>query len=210
MAKYFNQVDCPAVENLSAAEVAGICLHIKSRVEIDGRKVLSLGCGDGRIEAALLAAARPKILTGVDISDRHLKIARRRLPEAEFIQADLRNFFAAPFGTYDLVLAISLAQYLTEDELKNLHGKLFDMLAADGKIFHFNVPDKRRKFLYRINNAVVMEDWKYLLPSRDFIDEFSRWHGRKSFRAAGYRTKFFTPSYCWERFDALLQKIPSH
>ncbi|MBE8952575.1 MAG: class I SAM-dependent methyltransferase [Quinella sp. 1Q7] len=209
LAEYFEQVDCPAVENLSASAVAGICLHIQSRVEIDGRKVLSLGCGDGRIEAALFDVARPKILTGIDISERHLKIARRRLPEAEFIQADLRNFSAAPFGTYDLVLAISVAQYLTADELKNLHAKLFDVLAADGKIFYFNVPDKRRKFLYRINNAVVMEDWKYLLPSRDFIDEFSRWHARSSFRAAGYRTKFFTPSYCWERFDALLQKISS-
>ncbi|MBR2734148.1 MAG: class I SAM-dependent methyltransferase [Selenomonadaceae bacterium] len=182
LAEYFEQVDCPAVENLSASEVAGICLHIQSRVEIDGRKVLSLGCGDGRIEAALFDVARPKILTGVDISERHLKIARRR---------------------------IFVAQYLTADELKNLHAKLFDVLAADGKIFHFNVPDKRRKFLYRINNAVVMEDWKYLLPSRDFIDEFSRWHARSSFRAAGYRTKFFTPSYCLERFDALLQKISS-
>lgn len=209
LAEYFEQVDCPAVENLSASEVAGICLHIQSRVEIDGRKVLSLGCGDGRIEAALFDVAHPKILTGVDISERHLKIARRRLPETEFIQADLRNFSAAHFGTYDLVLAISVAQYLTADELKNLHAKLFDVLAADGKIFYFNVPDKRRKFLYRINNAVVMEDWKYLLPSRDFIDEFSRWHARNSFRAAGYRTKFFTPSYCWERFDALLQKISS-
>ena len=81
LAEYFEQVDCPAVENLSASEVAGICLHIQSRVEIDGRKVLSLGCGDGRIEAALFDVARPKILTGVDISERHLKIARRRLPE---------------------------------------------------------------------------------------------------------------------------------
>ena len=200
--KYFEQDECPAVENLSAAEVKGICLHVQSRIKIDGLKVLSLGCGDGRMEETLLTEARPKKLTCVDISERNLQIARRRLPEAEFIQADLQNFSEAALGTYDLVLAISVAQYLTTAELK-----LFERLEAGGKIFHFNVPDKRRKFLYRLNNFIVMEDWKYLLSSRDFIDEFSRWHDRKSFRAEGYVTKFFTPSYHWERFDALLEKI---
>lgn len=208
--KYFNQAECPAVENLSAFEVKGICLHIQSRVKIDELKVLSLGCGDGRIEETLLAAAYPKKLTGVDISERNLQLARRRLPDAEFIQADLRNFSVAVLESYDLILAISLAQYLTADKLKNLHAKLYEHLEADGKIFHFNVPDKRRKFLYRLNSALVMEDWKYLLPRRDFIDDFSRWHDRKTFRAEGYRTKFFTPSYHWERFDALLEKISLH
>lgn len=210
MEKYFNQAECPAVENLSAVELKGICLHVQSRIKIDGLKVLSLGCGDGRIEETLLENSSPKSLTCADISERHLEIVRRRLPEVEIIQTDLRSFSAEIFGTYDLILAISLAQYLTADELKNLHEKFFEHLTADGKIFHFNVPDKRRRFLYRLNNAVVMEDWKYLLPSRDFIDDLSLWHDRKTFRAASYSTKFFTPSYHWERFDALLQKISSH
>ena len=205
--KYFEQDDCPAVKNLSEAQVKGICLHVQSRVVLDELKVLSLGCGDGRMEEILLTHSRPKSLTCVDISERNLQIARRRLPEAEFICADLRNFSASSLGTYDLILAVSVAQYLTAAELKKLHEKLFHILETGGKIFHFNIPDKRRKFLYRLNNAVVMEDWKYLLPSRDFIDEFSLWHDRKSFRAEGFTTKFFTPSYCWERFDALLKKI---
>lgn len=203
---YFNQVNCPAVENLSAEEVKGLCLHVQSRVKIDGLKVLSLGCGDGRIEEILLNEARPKMLTCIDLSEKNLQIARQRLPQAEFIQADLRNFSGDFLGSYDLILAISLAQYLTATELKNLHEKLFNHLESDGKIFHFNVPDKRRRFLYRINSAVIMEDWKYLLPSRDFIDNFSLWHDRKAFRAKGYSTKFLTPSYHWERFDALLEK----
>ena len=204
---YFNQAECPAIENLSAAEVRGICLHVQSRIKLDGLKILSLGCGDGRLEEILFAETRPKSLTCADISKRNLQIARLRLPEAEFIQADLRNFSAEDFDTYDLILTISLAQYLTAEELKSLHEKLFTRLEFGGKIFHFNVPDKRRKFLYRLNSVIVMEDWKYLLPSRDFIDEFSLWHDRKTFRAEGYSTKFFTPSYHWERFDALMEKI---
>lgn len=204
---YFNQLKCPAVENLSETEVKGICLHIQSLIKLDGLKVLSLGCGDGRMEELLFAANRPKKLICLDISKNNLEIARRRLPEAEFIQADLRNFSAEDFEAYDLILAISLAQYLTAEELKILHEKFFEHLESGGKIFHFNVPDKRRKFLYRLNSAIVMEDWKYLLPSRDFIDEFSLWHERKTFRAKGFTTTFFTPSYHWERFDALLEKI---
>ncbi len=203
---YFNLDECPSVGNLSAAEVNGICSHVQARIKIDGLKILSLGCGDGRLEEVLLAGARPKKLTCVDLSERNLKIARRRLPEVEFIQADLRNFSAEDFDTYDLVITISTAQYLTATELKNLHEKLFGLLETGGKIFHFNVPDKRRRFLYRLNNSIFMEDWKYLLPSRDFIDKFSHWHCREAFCAEGFSTKFFTPSYHWERFDALLEK----
>ena len=203
---YFNREDCPAVDNLSESEVKGICLHVGSRIKLDGLKILSLGCGDGKMEETLLEKARPKSLTCVDLSERNLQIARRRLPDVEFIQADLRKFSTARFGRYDLILAISVAQYLTADELKNLHEKLFELLEAGGEIFYFNVPDRRRRFLYRLNGAIVMEDWRYLLPSRDFVDEFSHWHDRKSFRAEGFTTKFFTPSYHWERFDALLSR----
>lgn len=204
---YFNLDDCPSVENLSIAEVKGICLHVQSRVNLDGLKVLSLGCGDGRIEEFLLTGIRPKKLTCVDLSDRNLQIARQRLPKASFIQVDLRNFSDVAFESYNLIFSISVAQYLAKEELKTLHEKLLKHLESNGKIFHFNIPDKRRRFLYRLNSAIVMKDWKYLLPSHDFIDEFSRWHDRSSFYAEGYQTKFFTPSYHWERFDALLEKV---
>ena len=211
VSNYFNQEKCLAVDNLSIFEIKGICLHVQSLMNFDKLDVISLGCGDGKMEEILLKYATPKSLTCIDFSERNLSLAKKRLPNYEFIQMDLRNFSIQALPKtpkfYDLIYSISLAQYLTEDEIKNLHCKLFDVLKYGGEIFHFNVPDKRRKFLYRLNNAIIMENIKYLLPSQDFIDEFSNWCDRKFFRSKGYKTNFFTPSYHWERFDVVMKKI---
>lgn len=205
--RYFEREKCPAVDGVSELETAGLGAHIKSLMCLGNLSALSLGCGDGRIEKFLLASSRPKSLTCIDISARNLKLARSRLPNAKFIQMDLRNFDTAALEAYDLIFSVALAQYLTDAEILSLHKNLFTVLNPGGKIFHFDVPDSRRKFIYRINNAIVMENWRYFLPSRDFIDDFSNWCDRKSFRAAGYKTTFLTPSYHWERFDAILEKL---
>ena len=48
---------------------------------------VELGCGAGRILAAITTADRA--LVGLDLDDAALSLARERLPEAELIQADL-------------------------------------------------------------------------------------------------------------------------
>ena len=53
----------------------------------DGARVLELGCGGGTIETQELAARFR--LTGVDLSERQLERARRRVPQAELIHGDL-------------------------------------------------------------------------------------------------------------------------
>lgn len=206
LTEYFNQKNCPAVNNLSVAEVKKICAHVQALLKFEDKEILSLGCGDGRIEEILFSEVKLKKITLADISERNLKMAQEKLPYAKFIQSDLRKFPAQDFESYDFIYSLSLAQYLSANELRTLHKNFFDNLKPEGKIFHFNVPDNRRKFLYRVNNAIIMEDLKYLLPRYDFIDEFSRWCKKKDFYAEGYNTKFLTPSYCWERFDVVLTK----
>src|SRR5690242_18900274 len=64
-------------------------------------RVLDLGCGQGRHGAWL--ARRGWTVTGVDFSDVALDAAHDAAPEAEWIQADLREYQPEP-GAYDLVL----------------------------------------------------------------------------------------------------------
>ena len=53
-----------------------------------GAKVLDLGCGTGNPVAKYMAQ-KGYIVTGVDQSEKMLEIARREVPEAEFIHSDM-------------------------------------------------------------------------------------------------------------------------
>jgi 2-polyprenyl-3-methyl-5-hydroxy-6-metoxy-1,4-benzoquinol methylase len=50
-------------------------------------KILDLGCGAGIVSELL--AARGFYVTGVDISERQIELARRRVPEGRFLVADM-------------------------------------------------------------------------------------------------------------------------
>ena len=52
----------------------------------EGERVVELGCGGGTRETRELAARY--LLTGVDVSSAQLARARRRVPAADFVQAD--------------------------------------------------------------------------------------------------------------------------
>ena len=67
-----------------------------------GADVLELGCGAGLPMTATLAAARQ--LTGVDISAEQLRRARRNVPGAMFIQADIATL-ERPAASADAVVA---------------------------------------------------------------------------------------------------------
>ena len=81
------------------------------------------------------------------------------------------------------------------------------ILNKNGIIVHFNVPDKKRKSIYRVNNSIVFNDCKYLTPKFDFVDKYSRWCERKEFITEKGKTTFITPSIDWERFDVIIKWI---
>lgn len=62
-------------------------------------RVVDLGCGTGRLLAAL--AARGFDCVGVDLSPEMLAVARRKVPAAEFVQANLVELDALPDASFD-------------------------------------------------------------------------------------------------------------
>lgn len=59
-----------------------------------GSTVLELGCGGGGPTSDRFA--RRFALTGIDISRSQIKLARARLPQATFVEADMTRFASAP------------------------------------------------------------------------------------------------------------------
>jgi SAM-dependent methyltransferase len=69
-----------------------------------GARVLDAGCGCGVPVARDLAAAGCRV-TGVDVSDVQIERARRLVPGAEFVRADLTQVDFPP-GAFDAVVAL--------------------------------------------------------------------------------------------------------
>jgi ubiquinone/menaquinone biosynthesis C-methylase UbiE len=86
---------------------ARICALVREQLPCEA--FLDAGCGDGRYLAAL-AAELPARRAGVDISDRILETARRRV-DADFRQGNLE---AIPFadGEFDLVLCSQAIEHV--------------------------------------------------------------------------------------------------
>ena len=81
----------------------GLPKPVRERLpDLDGRHVLHLSCGAGRETAALIGLGA--FVTGVDGSEETVRAARKRLPDAALVTADVQ---ALPVelrrGRFDLV-----------------------------------------------------------------------------------------------------------
>ena len=76
------------------------------------RTILDVGCGSGdNLEA--LAGEQRYVLTGVDVSERALAIAARRVPNAELAVLDVQRE-ALP-RSFDLVTSLQVVEHLVDD-----------------------------------------------------------------------------------------------
>ncbi len=75
--------------------------------------VLEIGCGEGHQTVHLADLAER--ITGLDVSEKAIERARRRLPEAEFLVGDLANQpWVDEVGRYDLVTACEVIYYMSD------------------------------------------------------------------------------------------------
>jgi len=82
-----------------------------------GSDVLDLGCGAGNPMTAALAEGRT--VTGVDISETQLEMARRNVPGATFLQADMTTLTFEP-ASFDAVVAFYSLTHVPRDEQAQL------------------------------------------------------------------------------------------
>ncbi len=94
-----------------------------------GSRVLELGCGAGIPMTAALAEGRA--VTGVDISATQLDMARRNVPSATFILADMTAMDFEP-ASFDAVVAFYALTHVPRDEQVDLVGRIRTWLRPGG------------------------------------------------------------------------------
>jgi len=88
--------------------------------------ILDLGCGAG-IPVTRWLARRGYAVTGVDVSARQLELARRYVPEATFIKADMTDLAFGP-ETFDAVVALYAITHVPRAEQPALIADVFRWL----------------------------------------------------------------------------------
>jgi SAM-dependent methyltransferase len=107
---------------------AAWCGELVSRLPA-GVRVVELGCGGGAVETALLAERFR--LTGVDLSQEQLRRASERIPDAEFIHADLTEIEFEP-SSLGGVAAFYSFNHVPRDLLAPLYGRIRTWLSPGG------------------------------------------------------------------------------
>ncbi|GGH56618.1 methyltransferase domain-containing protein [Frigidibacter albus] len=103
-----------------------------------GAPVLDLGCGAGEPLTAYLAA-QGFTVTGLDASAPMLSLARARVPQARFIEGDMRGLaLDTPFAA---ILAWDSFFHLTPEDQRALIARLAAHLAPGGRLLFTCGPD---------------------------------------------------------------------
>ncbi|QGV77199.1 class I SAM-dependent methyltransferase [Streptomyces ficellus] len=103
-----------------------------------GARVLDVGSGTGRPAAETLVRAGFAV-TGIDVSAEMVRLARRRVPGADFRQADVRAY-RAPEGGYDAVCAFFPLLMMDQPEVETSLSAMASWVAPGGAFAMATVP----------------------------------------------------------------------
>lgn len=103
-----------------------------------GARVLDVGSGTGRPTAEALARAGCAV-TGIDVSGHMVALARSRVPQARFEQADVRTYEAAD-GGFDAVCSFFPLLVMSQQEVAAALERMASWVAPGGYFVMATVP----------------------------------------------------------------------
>ena len=114
-------------------ETEQLCQALQEYSQIEVKTLLNLGCGGGHNDYTL---KQHFAVTGVDLSESMLSLARRLNPEITYLSGDIR--YVRLGKMFDaVVLADAITYMLTEDDLRAAFATAFIHLKPGGVFFTF-------------------------------------------------------------------------
>jgi 2-polyprenyl-6-hydroxyphenyl methylase/3-demethylubiquinone-9 3-methyltransferase len=159
---------------------------IAAHAALEGAAVLDVGCGGGILAEAM--ARRGARVTGIDLSDKALKVAELHLHESklsiDYQKVDVEEYAAARPETYDLVTCMELLEHVPEPA--SMVAACARLVRPGGQVFFSTLNRNPKSYLLAVVGAEYVlgllpkgtHDYsRFIKPS-----ELARWC-----RAAGLR-----------------------
>jgi ubiquinone/menaquinone biosynthesis C-methylase UbiE len=93
--------------------------------------ILDLACGPGNILHYLSNRKNNLKLSGIDLSEQMIKLAKRNVPNAKFEISDCRDLNHME-GSYNAIVCSFLIPYLLEREIEKLFKAVWNLLVPNG------------------------------------------------------------------------------
>ncbi len=171
-------------------------------VQLEDTRVLDVGCGVGKIHTHLTSRCRD--ITGVDVSDASLEVARKIYPDNTYLYYD-GHVLPAEDASFDLSLAICVFHHVPPGQWADLATEMLRVLRPGGVslvIEHnpYNLVTRRI-----VNTCPLDEDAVLLRPGQ--LKELFRQAGGKNVRS---RTVLSVPPKydLLKRIDGYLGVLP--
>jgi 2-polyprenyl-6-hydroxyphenyl methylase/3-demethylubiquinone-9 3-methyltransferase len=159
---------------------------IDRHAQLAGKAVLDVGCGGGILAEAM--AQRGARVTGIDLSEKGLKVAELHLLESKldvtYRKAMAEEFAAENPGAFDVVTCMELLEHLPQPE--SMVAACARLVRPGGQVFFSTINRNPKSYLFAVIGAEYVLK---LLPkgTHDYMrfikpSELSRWS-----RAAGLR-----------------------
>jgi len=148
-----------------AAEQIDVMLRVVAACGAPVRRVADLGCGDGILTRALLAAYPAAAATLVDFSEPMLTAARARLadrvPPPRFVAADLAHSVwveaVADRAPFDVVVSGYAIHHLPDARKRTLYGEIGALLAPGGMFVNIEHVASRSGWIEAISDAAMID-----------------------------------------------------
>jgi len=140
----------------------GFLVKAFKRYGIRGRRVLEVACGTG--SHTKLLVERGYEVTGVDISDDMLRIARSKVKDhAKFVRGDMRDLGSVVDGKYDAAICLfsAISYNLTLPDLKRTIQGLYDHLGGPG-IVVFDTHFTKKGFMDGHRGEDIFDDGRVM------------------------------------------------
>ncbi|MFH1471100.1 MAG: methyltransferase domain-containing protein [Candidatus Micrarchaeota archaeon] len=136
-----------------------------SRLVPKGARIIDLGCGAGVPVAKFLAGRGCKV-TGIDFSSAMLKLARKNVPKARFVKADMTKMKFKP-GSFDGAVSFYAMIHVPRQKHAKVYKNLHQMLKSDGiMLVNASGPDKEGLEGCARDYLGVPMFWSFYSPKR--------------------------------------------
>ena len=160
---------------------------IARHASLEGAAVLDVGCGGGILAEAM--AQRGAKVTGIDLSEKALKVAQLHLLESRlevrYEDVSAETYAATPAGEFDVVTCMELLEHVPEPAA--MVAACARLVRPGGQVFFSTINRNPKSYLFAVIGAEYV---LRLLPkgTHDYLrfikpSELSRWSREAGLRA---------------------------
>tara|TARA_Y100000310_G_C20618158_1_gene781795 strand:- start:207 stop:941 length:735 start_codon:yes stop_codon:yes gene_type:complete len=143
--------------------------------DINNKKIMDAGCGDGRFCYQLLKENAN--ITGVDYSQQAINFAKAFSPRGKFIVGDLTKLATKTLkNKFDAIVSIETIEHIKPDKVRDIILSFHKMLKKDGELI-ITVPSKNTPVSSKHYQHFFVEDLERYLQGL-FQIERAYGHGR--------------------------------